>query len=229
MGEFTLTPDEIVATARSLVEEGGPDALTVRRLASSLFCAPPAIYRRIGDKATLCQMLCDNIIDSAMDAMSEADEADPLARYLTAVGKLLDWCQAHPNLTVLFLQESTSRPMQTPPPLVAYITQMRPAIARWGHQAGSRAQQVEPDVAINMALGAIARIAALHPPATMEFRDGVANVFRLALVDSGVTPGIGAGETPNVDLNDSREDRRAMSNGTTDTLETIEARPAGHP
>lgn len=205
MGEFTLTPKEIVATARSLVEDGGPDALTVRRLAAALFCAPPAIYRRIGDKATLCQMLCDEIIDDVMIAISEADECDPLLRYATGVNNLLTWCQEHPSLATLYLREATSRPMQTPVPVVDYVTGLRPAIATWGHQSGSRATEVEPEVAINMAIGAAARIAALHSPETDEFREGVTSVLRLALVDSGVQPGIGAASgDPAVDLNDSR-------------------------
>ena len=54
--------DEIVAAARGLVEVGGVDALSMRKLAAEVGVAPTAIYWHVGSR--------DDLLNAVLDAMT---------------------------------------------------------------------------------------------------------------------------------------------------------------
>ena len=51
--ELTPRAREIVATARSLLESDGPDALSMRRIADALGIKAPSLYKHLPDKQAL--------------------------------------------------------------------------------------------------------------------------------------------------------------------------------
>lgn len=58
-----LTRDRIVAVARAMVETGGLEALSMRKLAADLGVAPTAIYWHVGARVDLLGAVLDAMID----------------------------------------------------------------------------------------------------------------------------------------------------------------------
>ncbi|TDC21541.1 TetR/AcrR family transcriptional regulator, partial [Streptomyces sp. 8K308] len=57
----TLTPDRIAATAVSIADAEGLDAVTMRRLAADLGVAPMAAYRYVSGKDELLELMVDHV------------------------------------------------------------------------------------------------------------------------------------------------------------------------
>jgi AcrR family transcriptional regulator len=104
-----LTPraQEIVAAARGLLEEEGPDALSMRRVADRLGIRAPSIYKHLPDK----QALETAVISAGFEEQAAAFEAaiegggDPLASLARAYRA---FAHGHPHLYRLM----TERPLQ---------------------------------------------------------------------------------------------------------------------
>jgi len=106
----TLTPRalEIVAAARRLLEEEGPDALSMRRIADSLGIKASSIYKHLPDKQA-----CENALISAgfgeqavlfESAVASAD--DPIAALAVAYR---DFAHRHPHLYRLMTERPLDR------------------------------------------------------------------------------------------------------------------------
>src|SRR5688500_10680999 len=54
----------VVAAARRLIEEGGLERLTMRRLAAELEVLPNALYSHVVDKAALLDAVLDDVLGS---------------------------------------------------------------------------------------------------------------------------------------------------------------------
>jgi AcrR family transcriptional regulator len=98
---------EIVLAARELLEDQGPQALSMRRLADRLGIRAPSIYKHLPDKRTLENAL----ISLALEELAErfqtalAHSADPV----TAIaGAYRDYAHRHPHLYRL----ATERPLE---------------------------------------------------------------------------------------------------------------------
>ncbi len=103
---------EVVAAARALLEEEGPDALSMRRLADRLGIRAPSIYKHLPDK----RALENAIISSAFEEQATAFEgalatADPLASIAAAYRRFaLD----HPHLYRLMTERPLDRDRLAP-------------------------------------------------------------------------------------------------------------------
>lgn len=93
-----VTREAILATALSLLDEGGGQGLTLRALATRLGVTPMSLYHHVGDYAGLLRALSDRVYAQAFAGVSKS--ADPrveirdlLTRYYLAVGR-------HPQLTL---------------------------------------------------------------------------------------------------------------------------------
>jgi AcrR family transcriptional regulator len=94
--------DEIVAAARSLLEEEGPDALSMRRVADRIGIRAPSLYKHVPDKAALEVALIAGGLDEFAEAFAAAGpDLAGLARVYR------DWALAHPHLYELM----TARPL----------------------------------------------------------------------------------------------------------------------
>ncbi len=106
----TLSPRarEIAAAARALLEESGPDALTLRTLAARLGIQAPSLYNHFPDKASLeAALIASGLFELALTLEAAVnDAADPIAAVAQAYR---GYARRHPHLYVLM----TERPLPT--------------------------------------------------------------------------------------------------------------------
>ncbi len=95
--ELSARGREIVAAARGLLEEGGPEALSMRRLAERVGIRAPSIYKHLADKQELEVAL---VADGLREFAERCEEAvagagEPLAALARAYRA---FALAHPHL-----------------------------------------------------------------------------------------------------------------------------------
>ena len=94
-----LTTEGVVDAALQLADEGGIEAVSIRRLASKLEVTPMAIYRHVRDKAHLLDLMADRIIGQLALAPADASTwQDALRRVAES---LLGVVQDHPAAPLL--------------------------------------------------------------------------------------------------------------------------------
>jgi AcrR family transcriptional regulator len=107
MGE-TPTPSrraQIVAAARRLLEEQGPDALSMRNVAGAIGIRAPSLYEHVADKRALENALIAAGLREQAAALTDALEGggDPL---LATAKAWRAWAREHPHLyQLIFARE----------------------------------------------------------------------------------------------------------------------------
>jgi AcrR family transcriptional regulator len=98
---------QIVAAARELLEQEGPDALTMRRLADRLGIRAPSLYKHLPDKAALeAAIIATGFEDAAAAFEAAMDGAtEPLATLAAYRAFALD----HPHLYRLMTDQPLPR------------------------------------------------------------------------------------------------------------------------
>jgi AcrR family transcriptional regulator len=69
-----LTLDHIVTTAIDLIEAEGPDALSMRRLATRLGSSPMATYHHVADRQALMEAIAQHVVAELNTVSDEATE-----------------------------------------------------------------------------------------------------------------------------------------------------------
>ncbi|MFK0295828.1 TetR/AcrR family transcriptional regulator C-terminal domain-containing protein [Streptomyces sp. NPDC090442] len=69
----SLRPDTVVDTALALVNHGGLESLTMRRLSDALGTQPPTLYRLFHDKDALVDAMADAVLAAALGPLPQAD------------------------------------------------------------------------------------------------------------------------------------------------------------
>jgi AcrR family transcriptional regulator len=106
----TLTPRarEIVDAARELLEEEGPEALSMRRIADRLGIRAPSIYKHLLDK----QALENALVSAGFEEQAKLFEAavrrsdDPVTAIARAYRR---WARRHPHLYRLMTERPLDR------------------------------------------------------------------------------------------------------------------------
>jgi AcrR family transcriptional regulator len=106
----TLTPRarEIVDVARELLEEEGPDALSMRRIAERLGIRAPSIYKHLPDK----QALENALISAGFEEQAKLFEAAVRRNddSVTAIARAYRrWARRHPHLYRLMTERPLDR------------------------------------------------------------------------------------------------------------------------
>ncbi|WP_161302682.1 TetR/AcrR family transcriptional regulator [Streptomyces sp. SID5785] len=103
-----MTPraTEIAAQARALLEESGPEALTMRALADRLGIKAPSLYKHFPDKQAVEAELVAQMLTESAEACEEAERTAPGSLPALA-GAYRGWALAHPHLYRL----ATERPL----------------------------------------------------------------------------------------------------------------------
>ena len=99
----SLTREEIIKEALTLLEEHGPGALSMRRLADRLGVAPTALYTHVRGKADLI----DGLIDQVYAGLTlELDRSGDWTQQLTTLSQdVRDHLLAHPAVVPYALQQ----------------------------------------------------------------------------------------------------------------------------
>ena len=110
-----LTPRarEIVGVALDLLEEEGPDGLSMRRLAERVGIRAPSIYKHLRDKRALEAAIISAGFELQAAAFERAlvDAEDPLAALARAYR---EFANAHPHLYRLMTERELQRDTLTP-------------------------------------------------------------------------------------------------------------------
>ena len=94
-----LTRDRVVAEALAIISAHGAAALSMRALAARLGVVPGALYRHVGSKEQLYDLVLDAVLG---EVDSQADPALPWAGQLTALaGRLRAVLEDHPGIAAL--------------------------------------------------------------------------------------------------------------------------------
>jgi AcrR family transcriptional regulator len=95
--ELTARGRQLVAAARDLLEEGGPEALTMRTLAARVGIRAPSIYKHLRDTEELeAAVVADGLGEFADACEAAVDGADdPL---VALAGAYRAFAHAHPHL-----------------------------------------------------------------------------------------------------------------------------------
>jgi AcrR family transcriptional regulator len=101
-----LTTEGVVDAALQLADEGGIEAVSIRRIASALDVTPMAIYRHVRDKAHLLDLLADRLLGQLVLEPADASTWQEALRRVAA--SLLAVVQAHPAAPLLL-----ARPFQS--------------------------------------------------------------------------------------------------------------------
>jgi AcrR family transcriptional regulator len=97
--------DEIVDTARALLEAEGAEALSMRRLADEIGIRAPSLYKHVRDKEELeAAIIAEGLADLAERFERAVSEDDPLAAFARAYRA---FAREHPHLYRLM----TERPL----------------------------------------------------------------------------------------------------------------------
>ncbi|MEW2530308.1 TetR/AcrR family transcriptional regulator [Streptomyces sp. NPDC047071] len=103
---MTARAREIVTAARALVEEAGPEALTMRSLADRLGIKAPSLYKHFPDKAAVeVELIAQQLAESA--AACESAEARAPGSLAALADAYRTHALAHPHLYRL----ATERPL----------------------------------------------------------------------------------------------------------------------
>src|SRR5262245_54607792 len=105
---YTKRAHEIVLAARELLEEQGPEALSMRRLADRLGIRAPSIYKHLPDKRALENALISLALEEQAERFETARDhsTDPV----TAIARAYrDYARRHPHLYRLVTERPLDR------------------------------------------------------------------------------------------------------------------------
>jgi len=103
---------EIVAAARELLEEEGPDALSMRRVADRLGIRAPSIYKHLPDKRALEAAIVSDAFEETAELFEKAAAADDPVVGIAAAYR--SWALEHPHLYRLMTERPLDREHLTP-------------------------------------------------------------------------------------------------------------------
>jgi AcrR family transcriptional regulator len=108
------TTAEIKATARRLLVDEGPDALTLRAIARGMGMTAPALYRYFGSHEELVGAVCFDLLDEITRTLEQARDSvgpdDPLGRLMAACRAFRGWSLGHPREFHLVFASAGSAP-----------------------------------------------------------------------------------------------------------------------
>jgi AcrR family transcriptional regulator len=87
----------IVVAGRHLLEELGPDALTMRHVADAVGVRTPSLYKRVRSRSDLFRLILENVTDELTAALdAAASSADPAANLRAMMAVYRGFARANP-------------------------------------------------------------------------------------------------------------------------------------
>jgi AcrR family transcriptional regulator len=89
--------EKVLECASRLLDEGGPDAVTIRKVAALSGITPPAIYELFGDKARLIDALVLHSIERVLQQLGKLEGSEDVRDYMRrGFRQLVAFGRAHP-------------------------------------------------------------------------------------------------------------------------------------
>ncbi len=116
-----LTREQVLVAALEIIDEGGVEALTMRRLAKALDRNPMGIYRHAADKDALLDLVVEHVVSELVvphepipgdDGDRDVDWETALCRTAHAFRRI---ALAHPNAVPLLVTRSVTGPLALRP------------------------------------------------------------------------------------------------------------------
>jgi len=105
-----FTEDEVLDAAQQLLDEGGPEAASVRGIAKKLGVAPNTIYTYFPDRAAILEALVERLL-GGVDHGVFADDRRPWRQRVEAVAlELREQLASHPGAVALIVGDPLSGP-----------------------------------------------------------------------------------------------------------------------
>jgi AcrR family transcriptional regulator len=93
-----LSPERLVETALAIVDEEGPEALTLARVAQRTRVAPPSLYKHVNGLPALHRLVRLRVLDELGDALREATIGRAGEQAIWALATAYrGYLRAHPN------------------------------------------------------------------------------------------------------------------------------------
>lgn len=93
-----LSRDAIVTEARAMVQSGGLEALSLRRLATRLGVTAPALYAHVSSKRDLVRAVAEVEFDRLLERFDKVVTTDPLERIRAQSRAYVDHARENPEL-----------------------------------------------------------------------------------------------------------------------------------
>ncbi|MDO5745964.1 MAG: helix-turn-helix domain-containing protein [Micrococcaceae bacterium] len=189
----SLSPELIVAASLKLLQGGGSNTLSFRKLGSALDVDPTAIYRHFRNKDELILAIADSLMVSALDGF------EPHADWLETIRDLMHRSRrvymAHPEAAVLGVTRVTRRSGE-----MQIVEQILAALFRAGFQAQEAARLYRVIDDLNLAFAGLDAAFRILPHAEQE-KDTGAWSNEYSQVDEENFPSIAAAaqELPDID------------------------------
>ncbi|QAY72047.1 TetR/AcrR family transcriptional regulator [Agromyces protaetiae] len=108
--ERAFTDEQIVGVALDLLDEHGPDALSVRRIAAKMGLAPNAIYTYFPDKQAILRAVVDRIVGERDTQILNDTDAPWRERIVRVSLDIRTRLLAHPGSALLFMSAPIDGP-----------------------------------------------------------------------------------------------------------------------
>lgn len=109
------TVEHIATAARRLLDKDGPDAVTMRRVATAVGITPMAIYRHYADRSALLNELADAGFEELAARLTKARYSGPIEERLLRMADIyLEHALENPRLFELMFLERRSGARQFP-------------------------------------------------------------------------------------------------------------------
>ena len=163
-GSGKITREVVLAAALELIDAGGADALTMRRLARALGRDPMILYRHAPNKAALLNGVAETVL-----AQLTVDAADPdWAAQLRAVARhYRALALAHPRVVPLLVTRPLATPLALRPPARCARSKTSWPCSPGPRPAPAAGQRAQPDVPT---AGSVAPNASPRPVRSTESR-----------------------------------------------------------
>ncbi|KQX05408.1 MULTISPECIES: TetR/AcrR family transcriptional regulator [unclassified Leifsonia] len=108
--ERAFTDAQVVTTALNLLDEGGADAVSIRRIAARMGVAPNAVYTYFPDKAALLRAVVDRLIGENDTAVLRSAELPWRERLRAVALDIRAVLLAHPGSAALLMSSPIDGP-----------------------------------------------------------------------------------------------------------------------
>lgn len=109
--ETGATRERLIAAAKQLLDEGGPEAVTLREVGRRAFVSHNAAYRHFVNRDALLAALADEDLDDLVCLFRDVEETDSssLTALRNSLLHLIDFARKRPGRYRLMLSETTVR------------------------------------------------------------------------------------------------------------------------